>query len=81
MRPVLVTNAAYPQAYLHRDDPDPFVPNLAVDDVVDLLDLVRRPGSTAPVTAVCRAVPLRTPGPPTARPPGGAQPRPVELAS
>jgi putative hydrolase of the HAD superfamily len=52
MRPVLVTNAAYPQAYLHRDDPDTFVPDLVIDDVVDLLDLVRRPGSTARDTAV-----------------------------
>jgi putative hydrolase of the HAD superfamily len=40
MRPVLVTNAAYPGAHLHRVDPDTYVPDLAVDDLAGLIDLV-----------------------------------------
>ena len=33
MRPVLVTNAGHPAAAGYRDDPDPYVPDLTVDDV------------------------------------------------
>jgi putative hydrolase of the HAD superfamily len=40
MRPVLVTNAGYPGAHAHRFDPDDYVPDLAVDDLTDLLDLI-----------------------------------------
>ncbi|WP_433044927.1 HAD family hydrolase [Dactylosporangium sp. CS-033363] len=36
MRPVLVTNAGYPGAAAHRDDPDSFTPPDAVDDLTDL---------------------------------------------
>jgi putative hydrolase of the HAD superfamily len=45
MRPVLVTNAGYPGAATFRDDPDTFVPDLAVDDVTEIPALVgARPG-------------------------------------
>ncbi|MEV6968932.1 HAD family hydrolase [Hamadaea sp. NPDC051192] len=40
MRPVLVTNAAHPEAAQHRADPDEHVPDHSVDDLPDLLDLV-----------------------------------------
>ncbi|MEU7866926.1 HAD family hydrolase [Dactylosporangium sp. NPDC049140] len=36
MRPVLVTNAGYPGAGAHRDDPDSYVPADTVDDLADL---------------------------------------------
>jgi putative hydrolase of the HAD superfamily len=36
MRPVLVTNAAWPAAAGYRSDPDPFRPDLIVDDVIEL---------------------------------------------
>jgi putative hydrolase of the HAD superfamily len=37
MRPVLVTNAGYPGVHAYRDDPDTYVPDLAVDDVAGIL--------------------------------------------
>lgn len=40
MRPVLVTNAGYPGASAHRDDPDPFVPADAIGDLTDLPSLI-----------------------------------------
>jgi putative hydrolase of the HAD superfamily len=40
MRPVLVTNAGYPGAQAHRFDPDDYVPDLVVDDLAELLDLL-----------------------------------------
>lgn len=40
MRPVLVTNAGYPGSHGFRDDPDPFVPELVIDDLADLPGLV-----------------------------------------
>jgi putative hydrolase of the HAD superfamily len=43
MRPVLVTNAGWPGAHAYRDDPDPFRPDLVVDDVADLMRLVVSP--------------------------------------
>jgi putative hydrolase of the HAD superfamily len=43
MRPVLVTNAGWPGAHAYRVDPDPFRPDLAVDDVADLMRLVGSP--------------------------------------
>jgi putative hydrolase of the HAD superfamily len=36
MRPVLVTNAGHPGAHTFRDDPDTFVPELAIDDLTEL---------------------------------------------
>ncbi|WP_432972664.1 HAD family hydrolase [Dactylosporangium sp. CA-233914] len=39
MRPVLVTNAGYPGAGRHRDDPDPYVPADLIDDLPQLLAL------------------------------------------
>ncbi|MDT5014052.1 MAG: hypothetical protein QOD39_212, partial [Mycobacterium sp.] len=44
MRPVLVTNAAYPGAMAFRDDPDTFVPELVVDDVAEVPSLVETVG-------------------------------------
>lgn len=43
MRPVLVTNAAYPGHARYRDNPDAFVPPDTIDDIVDLLALVAAP--------------------------------------
>jgi putative hydrolase of the HAD superfamily len=43
MRPVLITNAGYPDAATFRDDPDTFVPTLAVDDVSEIPALVGIP--------------------------------------
>jgi putative hydrolase of the HAD superfamily len=43
MRPVLVTNAGWPEAASYRDDPDTHVPDLAVDDVSEILALVPSP--------------------------------------
>ncbi|GAA3287724.1 HAD family hydrolase [Dactylosporangium vinaceum] len=40
MRPVLVTNAGYPGAGVHRDDPDSFIPSDTVDDLTDLATLL-----------------------------------------
>jgi putative hydrolase of the HAD superfamily len=42
MRPVLVTNAGYPEAAAYRDDPDTHVPELVVDEVSEILALVGR---------------------------------------
>ncbi|MEV0274415.1 HAD family hydrolase [Hamadaea sp. NPDC050747] len=39
MRPVLVTNAAHPEAAQHRADPDEHIPDHSVDDLPELLDL------------------------------------------
>jgi len=39
MRPVLVTNVAYPEAAQHRADPDAHIPDHSVDDLPELLDL------------------------------------------
>jgi putative hydrolase of the HAD superfamily len=36
MRPILVTNLAYPSAAAHRTDPDTLIPDLTVDDVAEL---------------------------------------------
>lgn len=44
MRPVLVTNAGYPGATAFRDDPDTFLPELAVDDVTEVPALVEAAG-------------------------------------
>jgi len=41
MRPVLVSNAAYPGAGAYRSDPDPYRPDLVVDDLDELLALTR----------------------------------------
>jgi putative hydrolase of the HAD superfamily len=41
MRPVLVSNAAYPGAEAYRSDPDPYRPDLVVDDLDELLALTR----------------------------------------
>lgn len=38
MRPVLVTNAGYPGADAYRTDPDAYRPDLAIDDLADLLE-------------------------------------------
>jgi len=43
MRPVLVTNAAHPQAAQHRADPDDHVPEHTVDDLPELLALCGTP--------------------------------------
>jgi FMN phosphatase YigB (HAD superfamily) len=43
MRSVLVTNAGWPEAASYRDDPDTHVPDLAVDDVSEILALVPSP--------------------------------------
>jgi putative hydrolase of the HAD superfamily len=40
MRPVLVTNEAYPDAAAHRTDPDPVVPDLSVRDLMELPTLL-----------------------------------------
>jgi putative hydrolase of the HAD superfamily len=40
MRPVLVTNVNYPAVAAYRDDPDTHVPDLAVDELPELLTLV-----------------------------------------
>lgn len=40
MRPILVTNANYPAAASYRDDPDPHVPDLVVDEVAAILTVV-----------------------------------------
>ncbi|MFG2044182.1 HAD family hydrolase [Dactylosporangium sp. NPDC048998] len=39
MRPVLVTNAGYPGAARHRDDPDPFIPPITIEDLPELYAL------------------------------------------
>ncbi|MFI5910417.1 HAD family hydrolase [Dactylosporangium sp. NPDC051541] len=44
MRPVLVTNAGYPGAGVHRDDPDTFVPPDTVDDLTGLPALLEARG-------------------------------------
>lgn len=43
MRPVLVTNAAYPRHAQYRDNADAFVPGDTVDEITDLLDLIGEP--------------------------------------
>lgn len=43
MRPVLVTNAAYPGPAQYRDNPDAFVPPDTIDDIVDVVGLVAAP--------------------------------------
>jgi len=43
MRPVLVTNAAHPEAAQHRADPDDHLPEHTVDDLPELLDLCGAP--------------------------------------
>jgi putative hydrolase of the HAD superfamily len=43
MRPVLVTNAAHPEAAQHRTDPDDHVPQYTVDDLPELLYLCGDP--------------------------------------
>lgn len=40
MRPVLVTNAAHPEAAALRTDPDPTVPDHTIDDLPGLLSLI-----------------------------------------
>lgn len=40
MRPVLVTNAAYPAAAARRSDPDPYRPDLMIDDLAALHALI-----------------------------------------
>ncbi|MDI6099771.1 HAD family hydrolase [Actinoplanes sp. NEAU-A12] len=40
MRPVLVTNAAYPGANLLRDDPDSYLPEHRIDDLGELIRLL-----------------------------------------
>lgn len=40
MTPVLVANTAHPDHAQYRDDPDAFVPEHVVDDIVDILDLL-----------------------------------------
>ncbi len=48
MRPVLVTNAAYPSVSHHRGDPDPYRPPDSIADLAVLPALVGRPGDAAP---------------------------------
>jgi putative hydrolase of the HAD superfamily len=48
MRPVLVTNAAYPGVSHHRSDPDPFRPPDTVADLTLLSPLLGRPEDAAP---------------------------------
>lgn len=43
MRPVLIANAAYGEYAQYRYDPDAFVPQDVVDDIVDVLTLVGSP--------------------------------------
>ena len=43
MRPVLVTNAHFPDASAYRDDPDPVRPDYVVDDVTELPALLNSP--------------------------------------
>lgn len=42
MRPVLVTNAGFPGVAGYRHDPDPHVPDVAVDDIAEVPALVGR---------------------------------------
>ena len=42
MRPVLVSNAAYPDAAALRSDPDPYRPDLVVDDLNELAALLQQ---------------------------------------
>jgi putative hydrolase of the HAD superfamily len=48
MRPVLVTNAAWPAAAGYRTDPDPFVPDFSVDDLTSLPALLGLSPQTLP---------------------------------
>ncbi|GIF24422.1 putative hydrolase of the HAD superfamily [Actinoplanes tereljensis] len=41
MRPVLVTNTAYPDAAARRSDPDPYTPELTIADLDALAPLIR----------------------------------------
>jgi len=43
MRPVLVTNAAYPEADGLRSDPDPYRPAAVVNDLLELPNLIELP--------------------------------------
>jgi hypothetical protein len=43
MRPVLVTNAGCPGAAALRSDPDPYRPELVIDDLDELAALVGTP--------------------------------------
>jgi len=43
MRPILVTNEAYPAAAAHRADPDPTIPDLSVKDLIELPVLLAIP--------------------------------------
>ncbi len=45
MHPVLVTNAAYPEAIHYRVDPDGYRPDVVIDDPKELPDLVGSPAS------------------------------------
>jgi putative hydrolase of the HAD superfamily len=47
MRPVLVTNDAYPAAAAHRTDPDPVVPDLSVKDLMGLPALLATPSQNS----------------------------------
>jgi putative hydrolase of the HAD superfamily len=46
MRPVLITNAAYPESAGLRADPDPYRPDLVIADLVDLEALIAGHGET-----------------------------------
>lgn len=48
MRPVLVTNAHFPAAADHRDDPDTFRPDDVVDDLTELPALIAAPRPASP---------------------------------
>lgn len=40
MTPVLITNAGHPGSQAYREDPDPLVPALTIDEIDDVLPLV-----------------------------------------
>ena len=48
MRPVLVTNAGHPGVRHLRSDPDPYRPDLVIDDLTDLPALLDRAGERTP---------------------------------
>lgn len=48
MRPVLVTNAGHPGVTAFRDDPDPYLPDLAIDDLPELPGLLEHSTRTGP---------------------------------
>jgi putative hydrolase of the HAD superfamily len=41
MRPILVTNAAHPEVTMLRSDPDPYRPELVIDDLAELPGLMK----------------------------------------